>query len=303
MLKQRIAIILVNWNQYDDTAECLRSLLQITYQDRQIIVVDNGSVDDSAGRLAHDFPNIELIRNERNLGFAGGNNVGIAAALRAGADAGLLLHNDTTVAPDFLDQLVKVAWDDPQVGAVGPKIYYYSKPEVIWFAGGYISRWTGRTYHPAINQLDCGQFDQMQEVDFLTGCAILVKREVIEKVGSLDIDYFNNFEDVDWSLRMRRLGYKLLYVPGSKIWHKWSVSFGGRFSPFYTYYKTRNSLLYLKKNKMPLINFLYAYSVFPVKMLFYTLMSGKLINVLAVLVALKDYLSGKYGEGTVFRKK
>jgi len=298
----KVSIITLNWNQYLDTKECLESLSKINYQNYEIIIVDNGSKDGSFEKLKSEFPKHIYIKNDKNLGFAEGNNIGIKYAIKHGCDYLLLLNNDTIVDSEFLSRMIEPAEKDISVGAVGPKIYFYSNPKIIWFAGGIIRRLSGRTYHIGINKEDHGQYEKERIVDFLTGCAFLVRKNIVEEIGGLDPDYFNNFEDVDWSLRIRRMGYKLIYNPKAKIWHKWSVSFGGRFSPFYTYYKTRNSLLYLKKNKMPFSNFVYAFTVFPLKMFFYSIMGLRFDNVFAVAVAIKDYFYGKYGEGTVFSK-
>jgi hypothetical protein len=204
----------------------------------RILVVDNASSDDSVASIRREFPSVEVIVNALNLRFAGGNNVGIRHALQKGTEYVLLLNNDTTVDPEFLTELVKRAEGDPAIGMVGAKIYYYSDPGRIWFAGGRIEWWKGWISHIGLRESDHGQHDTSADVDYITGCCLLVKRSVIDKTGMLDERFFMYGEDVDWCLRAQRAGFRLLYEPRAKVWHKLSVSSGGHFS----WYKNRNKL-------------------------------------------------------------
>jgi len=238
-------ILLVNWNGKADTLACLASLRKVGYQPRHILVIDNASTDGSVEAIRGQFPEVELLANPRNERFARANNQGLQMALRAGADLALLLNNDTEVAPDFLDHLVQALNSRDDAGMAAPKIYYHHDPDRIWFAGGKINLWTGRVWHRGLRQLDSPKkFNQPEAVDYLTGCAILAKRECIEKTGMLDESYFMYAEDTDWCWRARQAEFVCLYQPAAKVWHKVGASAGG---PFKVYHKVRGNFLFFKR--------------------------------------------------------
>jgi GT2 family glycosyltransferase len=242
--RPRVAIVLLNWNQPEHTLACLRSLGQLDYPNVSVTVVDNGSTDGSPDLIRAQFPQVTLIENGRNLGFAAGNNVAIEPAVRAGADYVMLLNNDTELAPDMLSRLVAVAERDPKVGIVGPKILYYDQPDVIWSAGGTIDAY-GQPGHLGADQPDDDPSDQPREADYVTGCAILVKRAVVEAIGGLDERFFIYFEETEWCARARRAGFRILYVPSARMWHKVKPDARGYSRP-YLYMMARNRLLYLR---------------------------------------------------------
>ncbi|NOZ62196.1 MAG: glycosyltransferase family 2 protein, partial [Calditrichaeota bacterium] len=213
------------------------------YPNYRCVVVENGSADDSAQKLAQ-FKDIELIRNHENLGFAGGNNSGIKFALKEKFDYILLLNNDTEVNGQFLTFLVAEMEADADVGIAGSKIYYWGSQRKIWSAGGGISRFLKRTYQYAENQMDRGQADQRREVDFVSGCAMLIRREVVEKIGALDPIYFMYYEDVDYCQRAQGAGFKVIYVPQSVVWHKVSATSNRSFRD---YYRMRNHIIFMRK--------------------------------------------------------
>jgi len=198
--------------------------------------------------LRERFSDIDLLQTSKNLGFAGGNNVGIRHALEQGADYVWLLNNDTIVDPAALAELVNAAEASNAVGIVGSKIFFFSKPDVIWFAGGSIRQCSGTSHHRGHLNKDEGQYNELTEVDYITGCSLLIKREVVAKIGLMDERFFLLFEEADWNQRAKKQGYKILYVPFSKVWHKVSVSIGAE-SPAYYYYLIRNSLLFTLKHK------------------------------------------------------
>lgn len=242
-----VYIIVLNWNGLPDTLACLRSLSNIRYENYRVCVVDNASTDASVATIRSEFPQVEIIENERNLRFAEGNNVGIRHALAQGAVYVLLLNNDTTVDPGLLQALVPAAEAETEVGMVGPKIYYFDQPDLIWSAGGEISFWKGKIHHRGLRQKDSEKFDRVAEVDYLTACALLVKRAVIERVGLLDPEYYIYVEDADWCERARRAGFKLLYVPGARVWHKVSASSGGGMTAFKVTNKVRSHFLFFRR--------------------------------------------------------
>jgi len=228
----KVAVIVVNWNGRDDTLECLSSVGKVAGTGLSVIVVDNGSTDGSAQAIRERFPAVTLIETGRNLRFAGGNNTGIRLALEQGADAVILLNNDTVVQPDLADVLTTRLRSDPGIGMVSPKICYYQRPQIIWFAGARIRFWRGTMEHIGIRETDRGQFNVTRESDYATGCCVMVSRTVLEAVGLLDESYFMYAEDTDWSIRARRSGYRVVYEPGTTVLHKISASAGGNLSCF-----------------------------------------------------------------------
>lgn len=269
MSNPKVSIIIVNWNGWQDTLECLDSLKKITYPNYEAIIVDNGSTNESVEKIKNwinsngSAISYKLLANDCNAGFAGGNNVGIKQALENGADYVLLLNNDTTVAPDFLDKLVEAGESGAKCGIVGPKIYFESDKNRIWFGGGYFS-WFGGGRHLEYDAIDENPNDKKtKEVDYMTGCCFLIKREAVEKIGLLDEDFFLYYEDTEWSLRARGLGYKIIYVPSSHIWHKVSRSTKPETNKKVFYYHMRNALL-LSKLRAPahILAGIYVWSVF-----------------------------------------
>jgi GT2 family glycosyltransferase len=234
-----VTVLLVNWNGKAVTLDCLASLQKVTYPAMRILLVDNGSHDDTLPAVRAAYPNVSILALGENKRFAAGNNHGMQLALQEGSDFVLLLNNDTTVAPDFLTHLMDRYLSTERCGMVAPKIYYYEPGDTIWFAGGNISFWTGTMSHTGIREVDHGQYDTPREIGYATGCCILISAAVIRRVGMLDHRYFMYGEDADWSIRVRRAGYKLVYEPRAKVWHKLSVSAGGHLSSF----KLRNKAI------------------------------------------------------------
>lgn len=244
--KPEVSIIILNWNGLEDTIECLESLKKITYPDYKLIIVDNGSEGDDVAVLRHRFGSyIHIIENDKNYGFTEGNNIGIRYALKGEAKYILLLNNDTIVDPDFLSNLIEVAAGDTKVGLLGPKIYFYHEPNRIWFAGGKISLFS-RSSSRGYNQIDQGQFDKVDCVDFISGSCVLITKRALDSIGFLDPLYFFSLEDVDISLRATRAGFKNVYVPSSKIWHK--VFRSGVKNPDIHYYTSRNTFILARKH-------------------------------------------------------
>lgn len=246
MTTPHVTIVILNWNGLSDTLACLESLQRLDYPDYEIVVVDNGSTDGSVPVIRERFPMVTMLENTENWGYTGGNNVGLRYALAQGADYTLLLNNDTEVAPDFLRRLVEAAESDPFLGMAGPTIYYHDRPDVIWSAGGAIDWQRGSTRMVGLDERDEGQFGaEPRPVDFVTGCAMLVRRTVLEQAGLLDERFFAYYEEAEWCVRASRAGFRIVHVPLAHIWHKISPSAQAD-SPFVHYYMTRNRLLFLK---------------------------------------------------------
>jgi GT2 family glycosyltransferase len=243
-----VYIIILNWNGYKDTIACIESCLQSTYPNFHLLIVDNGSSDNSETIILQRFPGIEIMQTGSNLGFAGGNNVGIRRALSVGVDYIWLLNNDTIVAPDALAEMVKSAENAPRVGMVGSKILFHDQPSKIWFAGGFWTVDGGNLLHRGFGEEDVGQYDTPCGADFLTGCSLLVKTGLIGEIGQLRDDYFLYWEDADWSRRAVEGGWDLLYAPAARVWHKVSASAGNR-SATQWYFYTRNACLFIERHR------------------------------------------------------
>lgn len=247
-MKKSVFIIILNWNNWEDSAKCVESCRNLTYSNFRILIIDNGSTDGSETILKGHFPGIDIIQTGKNLGFAGGNNIGIRWALEHDADFVWLLNNDTVVDPQCLSRMVQVAEANDHVGMVGSKIYYYHSPETLWFAGGEIDLVKGGlTRHVGQDEKDVGDYDLLQETGYITGCSILARREMIEEVGMLEEKYFLYFEDADWSLRARQKGWSLLYQPEARLWHKEGAQTEKVYSARFVYYFLRNRFFFVRR--------------------------------------------------------
>ena len=234
---RRVHIVVLNWNGKDDTARCLASLAKLEPPaDGEIVtwVVDNGSSDGSMGELEPRFPWARFVPLETNLRYAGGNNQGLRAALAAGADFVLFLNNDTETSPSLVRELVAEADRAPRAGLLGPLIH--DGGGRVWFAGGAVSSWLGWTWHAR------GEGNTARDVGYLTGCCLLGRREVLEKLGGFDEGYYLYAEDADLCLRAEVLGWKCRFVPSARLTHYVSSSSGGAVNPFKAYQRTRAGL-------------------------------------------------------------
>jgi len=299
----KVLIIILNWNGWRDTIECLESLYQITYPNYDVIVVDNGSQDDSIEKIKeycegkievtskffeydmsnkpikiieytreraeagggkeheiadlHSNKKLILIKNEKNYGFAEGNNIGMRYALKTlNPDYILLLNNDTVVDRKFLDELVKVAESGEKIGIVGPKIYYYDyggRNDVIQWGKTKFVRQLGMVWNPDRGEIDKFLEMHSKPVNFVYGACMLIKKHVFHNVGMFDGNFFLYWEETDLCVRVKNSGYYLVYTPNAKIWHKLSNQNGRkivyrRISPDAIYYFARNIYLFAKKN-------------------------------------------------------
>lgn len=226
-----VVIIVLTWNGRDLTLDCLRSLEAVTTRGVRVLVVDNASGDGTVAAIRERYGDrVDLLVNDSNLGYAGGNNAGIRKALDQGARFIVLLNNDTTVAPNFVDHLLAPLGERGDLGVTAPKIYFAKPANRIWYAGGEVSLWKGTARHIGIRQVDAGQYDRPRDVDYASGCCLLARREVFETVGLLDEHYQAYFEDTDWCMRARRAGFRVRYVPAAQVWHRISASTGGQVS-------------------------------------------------------------------------
>ena len=238
--------IVLNWNGLADTCECLESLRRADYTNNRVTVVDNGSEADEATILEQEFAGFaEVIRNPANLGFAGGMNVGIRRALEAGAEYVLLLNNDVVVDPGFLKAMIEAARRRANLAAACPKAYFSGRPEVIYSTGGSANLWTGTARQIGRGERDRGQFDLEAARDYADGLCMLIPVTAIEKVGLLDEEYFNYWEETDWCFRAKEKGLRCHYMPAAKVWHKAERSLAS--TDEYHYHYQRNALMFVRK--------------------------------------------------------
>ncbi|MEK7521653.1 MAG: glycosyltransferase family 2 protein [Patescibacteria group bacterium] len=297
----KVFVVILNWNGIKDTIECLKSVrrLQITNYKLQIIVVDNGSTDNSVEVLKKQ-KGTTLLENKENLGFAGGNNVGMKYAVEHDADFILVLNNDTVVEENLIVHLVEAAELDKKAGIFSPKIYFEKgfehhkdqyveseKGKVIWYVGG-VMDWKnilGSNY--GVDDVDVGQYQESREIDFATGACMFIRRGVIEEVGFFDEKYFLYLEDADYSIHAKEAGWKVVFVPKAALWHKVSQS-SGIGSELNDYYISRNRMLFgLKhapiRSKLALI-----------RESLKILLNGRIWQKQGV----KDFYSGIFGKGS-----
>ncbi len=242
-----VFIIILNWNGWRETLACVESCQRLTWPHFNIVVVDNGSTDGSEEFLRKNLAGIEIIQSGTNLGFAGGNNIGVRHALVSGAKYVWLLNNDAVTDSQALGFLVEAMEDNRTAAIAGSKIFYHAEPWKIWSAGGMWEKGRLHLRQRGANQVDKGQFDKLCEVDSISGCSMLVRSAVIEEIGLMDDSYFLYWEDSEWCARTRSKGYKVMFVPESKVWHKVSVSTKqSSFSQYYYY--TRNGFAFLREN-------------------------------------------------------
>lgn len=255
----KVTIIILNWNNVGDTLTLLENLNQVTYPHFSVLVVDNASKDDSVGQLARLMEQrrrspetqtyqLSLLPLSKNFGFAEGNNKGIAQAAREKPDYYLLLNNDTIVAPDFLDQLIKAGEANEKLGILGPTIYFADreghKTQEIWYAGGWLNFAAGGAHHHVTPPTT----KSVIPTEFVTGCSLLIKRQALSDLDQLfDPAFFAYNEDVDLCLRAVKAGWQLGYVPQSTVWHKLASSSGGPKSYNFWYYNVRNNWLIMTR--------------------------------------------------------
>jgi GT2 family glycosyltransferase len=246
----RVGVVLLNWNGGIDTIPCIASLMRGGVKPWRIVVVDNASTDSSPDDIARAYPDVQLIRNRTNIGFAAGNNLGMRALLDAGAEFVWVLNNDTEVAPDCLERLLDALDRDPEIGGISAKILFADPPDCIWYAGGTWNPRTMQSGHRGQHEIDRGQYDIAIDTPFLSGCCMLMRASALLRVGFFAERFFIYMEDTDWCLRAARLGVRLRYEPRARIIHKVSAAMkrntlgasGGRFSPRFIYLTTRNQL-------------------------------------------------------------
>jgi GT2 family glycosyltransferase len=238
--------IVLNWNRAEDTITCIKSLFNQEGLSFIILLVDNGSTDDSVQQIKTNFPQLKIIVNLSNLGFGRGINKGIRYALDAGAGYVFIINNDAYLEVTALATLLDHISDD--VGILAPMVYYASHPEKIWSIGGRSNLLNLETVGDARGQIDLGNWPDTLEKDFVTGCAMLIPRHTFERVGLFDERFHMYYEDADFCRNIRDAGLRILVVPKAKAWHRVSLSSGGGETPNERYWMARSSILFFAKH-------------------------------------------------------
>lgn len=265
----QISIIILNWNGWQDTLECLESLVKISYPNYEVMVIDNASQDNSVKKIKEWkkkrlIKKFSLIENDKNYGFAEGNNIGIRKILKENQSPYILiLNNDTVVDKKFLNELVKLAESQTKIGIVGPKIYLYppkKDKEIIQSCGADIDLLRGKLVSYGDGEVNQGQFEKTKEVGYVYGTCFLAKSEVFKKIGFFDKKYHIYAEEADFCLRAKKVSYSIYYAPKAIIWHKGEASFQKK-PEIPVYLRTRN-LFWLERKFTTRGEFLYFLTVY-----------------------------------------
>jgi GT2 family glycosyltransferase len=243
--------VVLNWNGREDTLRCLESLSLVGRRDLAVICVDNGSSDGSQAAIRERFPAVTVIEAGANLGYSGGNNLGIRRALEQGARWVMLVNNDATVAPDVVEGFLQAQVERPRAGILAGKVYFADRPQTLWFAGQRVSELLGYSGRPrGYGKPDGRRYSQVCPTDRAVGALMAISREAIEAVGLLDEDLFAYVEDVDWALRVRAAGLEVIFAPSARAWHSVSASTGGEAASTHTlYYGVRNTVTVLERRR------------------------------------------------------
>lgn len=245
-----VMAIVTSWNRREKLLSCVGSLLRSDHPNLEIVVVDNASADDSVSALRNTSPTVVVLENESNLGFTGGVNRGLRFAADAGARYAFVLNDDAEVDPECIRLLVETA-ETHDAAVVGPSVYFADRRDVFWSAGGRLDGADGMATLIGCGEVDRGQFGHgVHAVDFVGGCAFLVRLDVVATVGLLDERFFAYYEEVEWSVRARRDRHRILYEPRARAWHDVRLEEQAR-SQRHCYYMTRNRLLYMKLTGAP----------------------------------------------------
>lgn len=293
--------VVLAFNEYERTRECLRATLALDPPADAVLVVDNGSSDGTPDRARAEFPAVEVLALPENRYFAGGVNAGLRRALDAGAASVLLLNNDLVLEREALGHLERALVEDPARGAVAPKIFFFDPPDRIWFAGGVVTRGFRLIRHRGMNRRDDAHAgpgggagdgrDPARPIDYVSGAAALLSRRALTAVGLLDESYVIYVEDVDWSARARKAGFALWYEPRARAWHHVSVASGGGLTPLKAYYRLRSGALYLTRHAEPWERPLAwaAYTAWTGTLLAKTILRGDARTASALLLGLTDF--------------
>lgn len=294
----KVSIILVNWNGSKDTIKCIESINKSHFNDYRIIVVDNGSTEENLRILKSTNLKFDLYEAKKNLGYTGGNNLGISKAMELETEYVMLLNNDTLIEEDAITKLLNSADNKKDVGIFSPKIYFYPEIDLIWSADTKFNKLTLIGKMIGYKKSDLDKYNHSKFVDYVTGCAMLIRKEVIEKIGILDDNFFATCEDIDYCLRAKSYGYNILYEAGATVYHKEAASSGSYDSPQYIYYTTRGYFILHNKWAKNIIHLFFThfyYLIYCSKRILSFIFRGNLKGVLAIFLAIIDSILGRYG--------
>ena len=285
-----VHVVIVNWNRWPDTLACVSSVMASEYHHITVWVVDNNSCEGDAAVLQATWPQVSILYNKANLGFAAAVNMGIQQALHAGADYIFTLNNDAVLAPSCVSELLTAAEADSRRGIIGPKIYYLDRPTHIWFAGANRHPWLLSLLDFGRGQPDGPRWQEAKAVTYLTAGAMLTRKEVFANIGLFDPHYFMYYEDCDFALKVVAAGYLLWYTPTAKVWHTVAASSGGEGSAMEIFYRTESVFRFIWQNSHGLHRLLLLclrIGLIKVQMMRY-LLQGQIDVVLALLRGTKQ---------------
>ncbi|MDX1664293.1 MAG: glycosyltransferase family 2 protein [Candidatus Promineifilaceae bacterium] len=251
-----VCVVITAWNQAAKTVACLESVFNQTYANRHVVLVNNGSRPGFEQIIRDPFPQVHIISNQQNLGFAGGYNVGLRYGMEQGFPCFLLLNNDTLLAPDCLERLVAATTRQPDIGLVTAKVYYSGEPERVWTVGNQIHPLLLEARAGGEGELDEGQWSEDREIAFAPLASVLISRKLLEDVGFLDEEFFLYYEDMDFCRRVKTSGFQLYLAAEAHVWHDVAASSGGSDSPSERYWMAQSSGRFFRKHggwRLPLI--------------------------------------------------
>jgi len=289
-MQPKVGIVILTYNRVEVLKDCLLSILESTYRNYVVIIVDNASTDGTSDVIMSQFPSARLVRSEVNLGYTGGNNLGIKYALRKeNCDYVFILNDDTIVNPNSMTKLINVAETNSKIGIVNPKILDSETRSRMCKRYGKYNFYLGIGYSSLLNK------NGIEEIDLMRGTSFLLKKEVIEKIGLMDENFFLYFDEADLSYRVKKAGYIIVYVPTAIVYHQILHSFSGTINPIVLYYSTRNELLFARKHLNPLIFFPLWIPRFSFRIIDYLVKFRNVILVKAILKGFYDFTKNKYG--------
>jgi GT2 family glycosyltransferase len=297
----KIGIIILNWNQEEYTLRCLQSISPLKYDciELQTYLVDNNSKSLNEELMKQALPDLKIIRLPENIGYTGGNNVGIKIALDDMCEYILVANNDTIFTSDLIPELTLTMKSDEKIASVSPKVLFYKEHNKIQFAGGHLNLYLGQFKHIGYNSNDNGAHDTEKEINFFSGCAVLLRSATIRELGGFKDTYFAYCEDAEMSVRIRKSGYKLFYNGHASIYHDESPSLGGYLNPVAFYLSKRNSLYLVNEhgNFMERLVFtVYSHTIFLFMTMAYSIIKKRSDILKMYLRALIDYRKGLCGK-------
>lgn len=290
-----VGVVIVNHDLRDSLRETLESFRKVTYPGLRIVVSDNASTDGSQEMVRQEFPEVRLLAHNPEQGYARAASLGMASLVDE-CKYIFSTTNDVIVDPAMIGELVRRAEDDPKIGVIGTKIYFFDRPDVLWHGGARIHPLHGHSYHFGWLRKDSDRYSRERECDFVTGCGFLLRSEALKKVGYFKEDLVFYSEDAELCYRIREGGYKVIYLPGAKMWHKTGTTLAKN-RPVQLHYSTRNNLYLLERHRVgwhPWTLYAHLLVVSPLKMGLFVLL-GRWRNAVGIYRGIRDWKNGRYG--------